>query len=191
MILIKFLSTSQMFSLPGSLATRVSLQNIWTPVHRIIYMLNLWESPKSAGCDAGYELFLAVSLRRFYFTALPVVCARVKLEWVKRKKKKDAAEPRAQGRGVTRACTVLSRGLSRCLASRRRPEARHLPRGRRDGVRTLIGNPRPFLPPVLGKKKRATPSALCPLPSAGFLLTPPLKQIKAPSPSRAHLRSSR
>lgn len=107
----------------------------------------------------------------------------------KKGKKREGRQPGARV-GVMRACTVLSRGLSRSLASRRRPEARHLPRGRRDGVRTLIGNPRPFLPPVLGKK-RATPSALCPLPSAGFLLTPPLKQIKAPSPSRAHLRGSR
>ena len=60
-----------------------------------------------------------------------------------------------------RACTVLSRGLSRSLASRRRPEARHLPRGRRDGVRTLIGNPRPFLPLVLKKTHAPLPSAVC------------------------------
>jgi len=120
-------------------------------------MLNLWESPKSARCDAEYELFLAMSLRRFHFTALPVTYARVKLEWVKKEKKEQQPDARV---GVMRACTVLSRGLSRSFASRRRPEARHLPRGRRDGVRTLIGNPRPFLPPVLKK----TP--LCPLPSA-------------------------
>lgn len=41
------------------------------------------------------------------------------------------------------------------------------------------------------KKTRDYPLTLCLLPSAGFLLTPPLKQIKAPSPSRAHLRGSR
>jgi len=74
--------------------------------------------------------------------------------------KKGKKRTAAGREGVMRACTVLSRGLSRSLASRRRSEARHLPRGRRDGVRTLIGNPRPFLPPVLKK----TP--LCPLPSA-------------------------
>lgn len=58
------------------------------------------------------------------------------------------------------------------------------------GVRTLIGKPGVVSSTRLGKSARL-PSALCLLPSDGFLLTPPLKQIKAPSPSRAHLRSSR
>lgn len=80
----------------------------------------------------------------------------------KKEKKEGRTAAGHGGRCVMRACTVLSRGLSRSPASRRRPEARHLPRGRRDGVRTLIGNPRPFLPPVLEK----TRDSLCPLPSA-------------------------
>lgn len=93
-------------------------------LHHIIYTLNLWESPKSAECNVGYELFLAVFQHRFYFTALPVVCARVKLEWVKRKKKRCG---QGESMGDARTCTVLSRGLSRSLASRRRSEAERWP----------------------------------------------------------------
>lgn len=50
------------------------------PFRRIIYTLNPRESAKakSPGCDAGYELFLAVFLRRFYFTAFPVARARAR-----------------------------------------------------------------------------------------------------------------
>lgn len=156
-------------------------------LHHIIYTLNLWESPKSAECDAGYELFLAVFQRRFYFTALPVACARVKLEWVKKEKKK--MRPRWEYGWCESVYRFIARFISlSCIPTPSWSPA--LPVETRAGVRTLIGKPGVVSSTRLGKSARL-PSALCFLPSAGFLLTPPLKQIKAPSPSRAHLRGSR
>lgn len=164
MVLIKFLSRARCFRY---LSRRVSLQNIWTPVHRIIYMLNLWESPKSAGCDAGYELFLAVSLRRFYFTALPVACARVKLEWVKRggkKREKDAAEPRA------RCDASVYRFIARFISLPCTPSPSwspaFAPRSSRRG-KNANWEPEAVSSARLGKKTRdslSLPSALCRLP---------------------------
>lgn len=150
-------------------------------------MLNLWESPKSAGCDAEYELFLAVSLRRFYFTALPVACARVKLEWVKRRKK-GGRQPGARGGRDVSVYRFIARFISlSCIPSPSWSPA-FAPRPPRRGKNA---NWEPEAVSSTRLEKNARPSALCPLPSAGFLLTPPLKQIKAPSPSRAHLRGSR
>lgn len=112
--------------------------------------------------------------------------ARVKLEWAKRKKKKvenirsasvgDASVYRFIARFISLSCIPT---LFWSRVSRRGTGGR--------GVRTLIGrSPRPFLLPFPSwGKKRASPAALWPLPSAGFLLTSSLKQIKAPSPSRA------
>lgn len=125
----------------------------------IIYTLNLWESPKSAECDAGYELFLAVFQHRFYFTALPVACARVKVEWVKREKK-DAGEARVW---VMRERVPFYRAVYLALLH---PDAvLKSSVGRRDASRGKNANwearGRFFHP---SWKKRAT--TLCPLPSA-------------------------
>lgn len=148
-------------------------------------MLNLWESPKSAGCDAEYELFLAVSLRRFYFTALPVACARVKLEWVKRKKKRRTATGREGGCDAS-VYRFIARFISlSCIPSPSWSPA-FAPRPSRRGKNA---NWEPEAVSSSRLEKNARPSALCRLPV--FLLTPSLKQIKAPSPSRAHLRGSR